>query len=146
MNAFRGNSGHRIGRQAGFSIVEVLLGFFVLSITFVSLGAYTSSQRNGLFRSNQLSDGTQAVVSALEETKRQFSDSATFRKMWDQAEYGAFTIPSNRTVNAVSYKVTVTVRRGPAPDYLLRLRARAVWKDSHSVEFGVLVPGASTGL
>jgi Tfp pilus assembly protein PilV len=132
--------------QGGFSIIEVLLGFFVLSITFVSLGAYTSSQRNGLFKSSQLSDGTQAAVSALEEMKRQLSDSSAFKAMYDKAGSGPFPVSKNRTLNAVPYTVTVTVRRGPDSDYLLRLRARAVWKGSHAVEFGVLVPGASAGL
>jgi hypothetical protein len=99
-----------------------------------------------LYKSGQLSDGTQAAVSALEDMKRQLSDSATFKNMYEKAGYGGFPIAKNSTINAVPYTVTVTVRRGPASDYLLHLRARAAWKGSHSVEFGVLVPGASIGL
>lgn len=132
--------------QRGFSIVEILIGFFILSITFVSLGAYTSSQRSGLYKSSQLSDGTQVAVSALEEMKRQLSDSATFRKFYDQASHGAYPTTQNRTLNAVPYTVTVTVRQGPPADYLLKLRARVTWKGNHAVEFGVLVPGATNGL
>jgi type II secretory pathway pseudopilin PulG len=132
--------------QSGFSIVEILIGFFILSLTFVSLGAYTSSQRTGLFKSNQLSDGTQVAVSSLEEMKRQLSDSATFKKFYDYASAGAYPTTQKRTVNAVPYTVTVTILRGPPADYILKLRSRVTWKGSHSVEFGVLVPGATNGL
>ncbi|MDB5102577.1 MAG: hypothetical protein JWP91_266 [Fibrobacteres bacterium] len=131
--------------QRGFTILEILVGFFVLALAFVSLGAYTSSQRNGLFKSSQLSDGTQVAVSALEETKRMLSDSATFKKMYDQTGYGDYPVTASRTINAVPYTVTVTMRRGPVKDYLLKVRARVTWKGSHSIEFGVLVPGAAVG-
>jgi Tfp pilus assembly protein PilV len=135
----------RAGSQRGFSIVEILIGFFVLSIAFVSLGAYTTSQRSGLHKSNQLSDGTQAAASALEEMKRELSDSATFRQRYDQTAFGSLSFQRDRTLNHVDYGVTVTLTRGPSPDYLLKARARATWKGSHAVEFGVLVPGASDG-
>lgn len=133
------------GGERGFSILEILIGFFVLSIAFVSLGAYTSGQRSGLHKSNQLSDGTQAAVSALEEMKRELSDSATFKQRFDQSEHGPISFSRGRTVNSIPYAVQVTVTRGPAADYLLKVRARATWKGSHAVEFGVLVPGAATG-
>jgi Tfp pilus assembly protein PilV len=133
-------------RQSGFSIVEILIGFFVLSIAFVSMGAYTSSQRTGLFKSSQLSDGTQAAVSALEEMKRDLSDSARFAQLYGQAEHSAVPFSKSRTVNNVPYKIDLTVTRGPAPDYLLKVRAQASWKGSHSVELGVLVPGKAANL
>jgi Tfp pilus assembly protein PilV len=145
-SGLRTQASARAREQDGFSILEVLLGFFILSITFVSLGAYTSSQRNGLYKSSQLSDGTLAAVSALEETKRQLSDSATFKKLYEQAGHGPVPITKKMTLNAVPYVVSVSLRRGPPNDYLLKIRAKAAWKGSHSVEFGVLVPGASTGL
>lgn len=132
-------------RQAGFSIVEILIGFFVLSVAFVSLGAYTSGQRSGLNKSNQLSDGTQAAVSALEEVKRELSDSATFRQRYESAGHGPVGFDRGRTLNNVAYGVRITITRGPAADYLLKVRARATWKGNHAVEFGVLVPGAATG-
>ena len=131
--------------ERGFSIVEILIGFFILSIAFVSLGAYTSSQRSGLYKSSQLSDGTQAAVSALEEMKRELSDSLTFKQRYDQSEHGPLAFARDRQVNNMPYGVTVTVTRGPDQDYLLKVRARAVWKGSHTVEFGVLVPGAAAG-
>jgi type II secretory pathway pseudopilin PulG len=139
-------SGVRLRRQMGFSIVEILIGFFVLSIAFVSLGAYTSSQRTGLFKSSQLSDGTQAAVSALEETKRDLSDSSKFAQLYGQTEHGAVPIAKTRTVNNVTYKIALTVTRGPEPDYLLKVRAQASWKGQHSVELGVLVPGKAANL
>ncbi|MDB5051539.1 MAG: hypothetical protein JWO30_4610 [Fibrobacteres bacterium] len=131
--------------QSGFTIVEILIGFFVLSIAFVSLGAYTSSQRSGLYKSSQLSDGTQAAVSSLEEMKRQLCDSTRFSQMYEQTKHGAFPITMNKNVNNVPYTVQITVTQGPPQDYLLKVRAKAVWKGSHSVEFGVLVPGAAAG-
>ncbi len=134
-----------IRAQAGFSIVEILIGFFILSVAFVSLGAYTSTQRSGLYKSNQLADGTQAAVSALEEMKRELSDSATFKQRYALTASGALPLQRDRKVNNVPYGVTVTLTRGPANDYLLKVRAKATWKGSHSVEFGVLVPGAATG-
>lgn len=133
------------GRERGFSIVEILIGFFVLSIAFVSLGAYTSGQRSGLHKSNQLSDGTQAAVSALEEMKRELSDSAVFKQRFDLSGHGPISYSRGRTINNMPFGVQVTVSRGPAADYLLKVRARATWKGSHAVEFGVLVPGAATG-
>lgn len=131
--------------ERGFSIVELLIGFFVLSIAFVSLGAYTSGQRSGLHKSNQLSDGTQAAVSALEEMKRELSDSATFKQRFDQSAHGPLAYDRGRTVNNMAFGVRVTISRGPSTDYLLKVRARSTWKGSHAVEFGVLVPGAATG-
>jgi type II secretory pathway pseudopilin PulG len=133
-------------RQRGFSIVEILIGFFVLSIAFASLGAYTSSQRTGLFKSSRLSDGTQAAVSALEEMKRDLSDSAKFANLYEQAGHGSVPISKSRSVNNVLYKIELTVTRGPEPDYLLKVRAQAAWKGSHSVELGVLVPGQAATL
>jgi hypothetical protein len=126
--------------------VEILIGFFILSITFVSLGAYTSSQRTGLYKSSQLSDGTQAAVSALEEMKRELSDSLAFKNMFDQAGSGPVSISRNRNLNGIPYALDITVTRASVANYLLRVRAKAVWKGSHSVEFGVLVPGKATGL
>jgi hypothetical protein len=49
-------------------------------------------------------------------------------------------------VNNVLYKIELTVTRGPEPDYLLKVRAQAAWKGSHSVELGVLVPGQAATL
>lgn len=130
----------------GFTIVEILIGFFILSITFVSLGAYTSSQRSGLYKSSQLSDATQMAVTALEEMKRDLSDSAKFAQMYQKAGYGSVPLNDTRKINNVDYQVRMTVSRGPAQDYLLKVRAKAIWKHSHSVEFGVLIPGAATVL
>ena len=138
----------RAGRdrfQAGFSIIEILIGFFVLSIAFVSMGAYTSTQRSGLYKSSQLSDGTQAAVSALEEMKRELSDSALFKQRFEQTQHGPLPFTRDRKLNNVDYGVTVTLTPGPAQDYLIKVRARATWKGSHAVEFGVLVPGAASG-
>jgi hypothetical protein len=126
--------------------VEILIGFFLLSIAFVSLGAYTSGQRSGLNKSNQLSDGTQAAVSALEEMKRELSDSAVFRQRFAATGHGPLGFERGRTINNIPYGVAVTLTRGgAAANYLIKVRARATWKGSHAVEFGVLVPGAATG-
>lgn len=146
MNRSTALPGREARTQGGFSIVEILIGFFVMSIAFVSMGAYTSTQRAGLFKSSQLSDGTQAAVSSLEEMKRDLSDSAKFLQMYGQAKDGPIPITKAKTVNNVPYSVLITVSQGPSQDYLLKVRAKASWKGKHSVEFGVLVPGAAAGL
>lgn len=136
----------RTRSQLGFSIMEILIGFFVLSLAFASMGAYTSSQRTGLFKASQLTDATQVAVSSLEQMKRTLSDSTTFKQMYDKAQIAPVASQSSRTMNAVQYNVAFTVSPGPSQDYMLKLKARVTWKGTHSVELGVLVPGASTGM
>ena len=137
--------GHAM-RQRGFSVMEILIGFFVLSLAFASLGAYTSSQRNGLFKASQLADATQLAVSSLEQMKRTLSDSTVFKQMYDKAQIAPVESSNSRTMNAMPYSVALTVSEGPSADYVLRLKAHVTWKGGHAVDLGVLVPGASTGI
>lgn len=132
-----------VRRAGGFSLLEVLLGFFVLAVAFVSLGAYVSSQRGGLNRAGRLSDGTHVAVSVLEAQKALLADSAAFRALFDQAAFVPRTTSLERTVNHVRYGVAVTVSRAPAPLYALKVRARVSWTGSRAVELGVMVPGAT---
>lgn len=130
-------------RAGGFSLLEILLGFFLLAVAFVSLGAYTSSQRGGLNRAGRLSDGTQVAVSVLETQKALLADSAAFRALFDEAASVPRTTSLERTVNHVRYGVAVTFARAPEPLYALKVRARVSWSGSHAVDLGVMVPGAT---
>lgn len=64
--------------QGSFSLMEVLMGFFVPAIAFVMLGAYQIHLRMGRCRSAELSDATQVAISALELVKGELADPARF--------------------------------------------------------------------
>jgi type II secretory pathway pseudopilin PulG len=132
--------------EAGFTFLEILIGLIVLALAFVSLSAYTASQRKGLNISSQLSDGTQVAATALETYKGRLSDSATFRNVYDQVAGGPREFPDHKTVNKLSYAVNLTVKRAPAPLYALQVRARVTWKSTHNVELGMIFPGAASTL
>lgn len=128
---------------AGFTFLEILIGLVVLALAFVSLSAYTSSQRKGLNVSSQLSDGTQVAASALETYKGQMSDSAAFRQVYNQVEFSPKSISDHKTVNRLPYSVNLTVKRAPAPLYALQVRAKVTWRSTHNVELGMIFPGAA---
>lgn len=130
----------------GFTLLEVLMGFFVLAIAFVSLGAYSSTQRTGLNRSSRLADETQIAISTVEGIKGRLADSAQFRSQFDRAALGPDVTTLQKTFNNIHYTVDVSIERGPDPLYALNVQARVYWKAGHAIELGVLVPGTSASL
>ena len=133
-------------KGAGFTLLEILIGFFVLAIAFVGMAAYNATQRGSLNRSGRLSDGTQIAMSALETSKAQLADSSGFRREYDLAGIAPRTTSRDVVLNNVHYTVDMTVTRAPAPLYALKVRSRVKWKASHAIEMGVLVPGATPTL
>jgi type II secretory pathway pseudopilin PulG len=131
------------GGSRGFTFMEILVGICVLALAFVSLSAYTSSQRKGLNVSSQLADGTQVAATALETMKGQLSDSTAFRNLYDQVQSGSRVISDHKTVNNLPYSVALTVTRAPSPLYALKVRAKVTWKSTHKVELGMMFPGAA---
>jgi Tfp pilus assembly protein PilV len=130
----------------GFTFLEILVGLIVLALAFVSLSAYTASQRKGLYKSSQLADGTQVAATALETMRGQLSDSAAFASLYHQAQTGPRSISSQRTVNNFPFYIALTVTCAPAPLYALHVRAKVTWKSTHAIELGMLYPGAATTL
>jgi len=130
----------------GFTLLEIAVGLVVLALAVFTFTAYASGQRKGLNRSNQLADGTRAAASALETLKGQLADSAYFKSVYAGTASSAEVSTSNRTIGRADYAITVTIRRAPAPFYALKARARAVWRQGHAAEVGLLLPGAAEEL
>jgi hypothetical protein len=121
--------------------MEILIGFFVLSLAFVSLGSYSISQRKGLYKSLRLSDGTQLALTALEEAKAELADTAAFQAVYKQVQGAPKTQNYDRTMNKAAYRVEVTLSRGYSPNNLIKAQAKVTWNENHSVRLGVLIPG-----
>ena len=132
--------------ERGFTLIEILVGLFVLGSACICLSAYTASQRKGLYKSSRLSDATHAAASALETIKGQLADSAAFKMMYDNAAGHTITQSSQKTVNKNVYAVDLAIARAPAPLYALNVRAKVAWAENHRVELGLLYPGASANL
>ena len=134
------------GRQAGFTLMEILVGLCVLALAFICLTAYSKSQLRGLTKSNQLSDASQTAATALETLKGQLQDSLYFKKMFNQAGSRPVIKEDKRTLNSTAYGVKLTLTRAPSPLYALKVRADICWDSKHSLALGMLYPGATDAL
>lgn len=122
--------------QAGLSLLEVLVGFFLLAAVFASVVAYNASQRRALFKSQALTDAMQVAEEALEDAKRTLSDSAAFHSLHRSLRHPAtrkFTAEADR-----AYRVSLTQDRVPgggAP--VIRSRVIVTWDGVHAVRLGM---------
>lgn len=129
----------RLRPEQGFSLMEVLMGFFVLAIAFVMLGAYQIHQRKALYRSGELSDATQVAISALEKAKGDLADPARFATAYKAVKHKPALSLSKAKLNQVAYTVDLAVSRGIAANGMLKAQVNVVWLDHHRVVMGVLI-------
>jgi prepilin-type N-terminal cleavage/methylation domain-containing protein len=129
--------------QKGFTLVEIAVGLTVLALAFVCLTAYSMGQRRGLHKSSQLADATQAAATALETLKGQLADSASFKKLYDQASGGAVSQSDKKIINKGTFGLAYTIARAPSPLYALKIRVKVTWESKHTITLGMLYPGAS---
>jgi prepilin-type N-terminal cleavage/methylation domain-containing protein len=129
--------------QRGYTLLEIMVGLTVLGLALFSFTAYAQGQRKALNRSKRLVDGTRAAASALQVLKGQLADSAAFAAAYDGTGSHADVRTLDRDVNGMRYSITLTLTRAPAPLYGIKARARATWDRGHSVELGMLCPGAT---
>ncbi|HKP95342.1 MAG TPA: hypothetical protein VJ385_06250 [Fibrobacteria bacterium] len=122
--------------QSGLSLMEVLVGFFLLATLFAGVVAYNTSQRRALFKSQALTEAMQVAEEALEDAKRTLSDSAAFYSLHRSLQH-----PSTRKFTAEAdraYTVSLTQDRVPgggAP--LIRSRVTVTWEGGHAVRLGM---------
>lgn len=133
-------------REAGFSLLEILIGFAVISFVLIGLSLFLRGQVAGVRRSNDLGDATQVALTRLEVMKRTLADTAVFQSQYESAAAGPVEQELTRTMNHREYRVLTLVDRPPDPLIGLRVRATVSWENGHSLEFGILVPGPTASL
>ncbi len=127
--------------QAGFSLLELMISAVALGIILVFFGFFVRGQIAGTKKSERLSAATQVALGALEETKRDFTDSARFKERYDEAEHGTGYDSRKTKVNNQEYEISLSYDRAPDPLYALKVRAHVRWNALHAVQVGVFIPG-----
>jgi type II secretory pathway pseudopilin PulG len=133
-------------REAGFSLLEILIGFAAISFVLIGLSLFLRGQVAGVRGSNDLGDATQVALTRLEVMKRTLADTAVFQSQYESAAAGTVKHELTRTMNHREYRILTEIDRPPEPLIGLRVRATVTWENGHSLELGLLVPGPTATL
>jgi prepilin-type N-terminal cleavage/methylation domain-containing protein len=128
----------KLGNQAGFSLLEILMAILLLCISFVGLTAYSGSQRKALYKSSDLTEASNTALTVLEKAKVPLSDSAAFR-----AKYNALTKPatvqSTYKGKKTTYTTSTTLSRITGTSNLIKAQVKVTWAGGHVYNIGMLL-------
>lgn len=126
--------------SAGFSLLEVIIGFVVMGVVFAGLTGFTGAQRNTLEKSRERVEAAQATLNAMDRVKLPVSqDTAAFRRRW--VELGVRPRVSTLTflIQNKSYTCRMVETRVSGTDRLIKYSARTTWGTMDTLTLGGMV-------
>lgn len=127
-------------QEAGFSLLEIIIGFVVLSVVTVGLTSFSGVQRKALTRSGDRSEAAQAVITELEKLKAPLADTIRFKYRQTQLKTnGPITTTRTSVGKRISYSIRIVQSQVVGTNHLIRFSGRATWGGRDTVSLGVLV-------
>ena len=125
-------------KDAGFSLLEILMAILLLGISFVGLTAYSGSQRKALGKSGDQTEAANIAVTIMEKTKIPLADSTAFAN-----EYKLLTAPqtASRTYKGrkITYTVITILSRISGSDNMINAKVMLSWPTGHSYNLGMVL-------
>lgn len=126
--------------SAGFSLLEIIFGFVILSVVTVGLTSFSGAQRQALTRSGDRSEAAQATITEMEKLKAPLADTNLFKTRQTQLKTsGAITTTRTSIGKKYTYSIRIVQTQVVGTDHLIRFSARTTWSSRDTVSLGVLV-------
>lgn len=126
--------------SAGFSLLEIVVGFVVLAVVTVGLSSFSGVQRKALTRSGDRSEAVQATVTEMEKLKAPIADTNAFKTLHTKLKTTGPVVTTRTSAGKkTNYKVVITQTQVVGTDHLIRFDARTTWGIRDTISLGVLV-------